>query len=150
MIVATVNVVDLPPLDISTLKFTAEQFERLCEANPDWRLELAATGELITMVPAEWETSKRNGDLTTQVSNWNQQTRQGEVFDSSGGFTLPSGAIRSPDVTWIETSKLANISTDVAFPLVVPDFVIELRSKTDNLKMLQAKMLEYRTNDAEW
>lgn len=146
MTVATVNVVDLPPLDISTLKFTAEQFERLCEANPDWRLELAATGELITMAPAGWETSKRNGDLTTQVSNWNRQTRQGEVFDSSGGFTLPSGAIRSPDVTWIETSKLANISTDVAFPLVVPDFVIELRSKTDNLKTLQAKMLEYRTN----
>jgi Uma2 family endonuclease len=110
------------------------------------RFELTATGELVTMPPAGWESSERNGDLTTQVNIWNRQTRLGRVLDSSGGFTLPSGAVRSPDVTWIERSKFENISSDVAFPLVVPDLVIELRSKTDNLKTLQAKMLEYRAN----
>jgi Uma2 family endonuclease len=141
---------DTKPLlvDIShiTLRITHAEFEQLCQDNPEMRFELTATGELVTMPPAGWESSERNGDLTTQVNIWNRQTRLGRVLDSSGGFTLPSGAVRSPDVTWIERSKFENISSDVAFPLVVPDLVIELRSKTDNLKTLQAKMLEYRAN----
>lgn len=129
-----------------TLRITSEEFEQLCLDNPDLRLELTATGELVSMAPAGWESSERNGDLTIQVGNWNRQTGRGKVFDSSGGFTLPNGAIRSPDVTWIEKSKFANISSDVAFPNVIPDFVIELRSKTDSLRTLQDKMLEYRAN----
>jgi Uma2 family endonuclease len=49
-------------------------------------------------------------------------------------------------VTWIEKSKFTNVSAKVAFPAIVPDFVIELRSMTDSLKTLQAKMLEYQAN----
>ncbi len=135
-------------IDIShiTLRLTHAEFEQLCQNNPDLRLELTANGELVSMAPAGWESSKRNSNLNTQTSNWNIRTGLGEVFDSSGGFTLPSGAVRSPDVSWIEKSKLDGISADVAFPEVVPDFVIELRSNTDSLKVLQAKMLEYRDN----
>jgi Uma2 family endonuclease len=135
-------------IDIShiTLRLTHAEFEQLCQDNPDLRLELTANGELVSMAPAGWESSKRNSNLNTQTSIWNIRTGLGEVFDSSGGFTLPSGAVKSPDVTWIEKSKLEDISPDVAFPEVVPDFVIELRSKTDSLTVLQAKMLEYRDN----
>ena len=122
------------------------EFEQLCQDNPELRLELTATGELVTMPPAGFESSERNGDLYYQVATWNRQTQLGRTFESSAGFTLPSGAIKSPDVTWIEKSKLENIPPDTAFPLVVPDFVIELRSKTDSLNTLQAKMLEYQTN----
>ena len=129
-----------------TLRINHKEFEQLCQDNPDLRLELTATGELVTMAPAGYESSERNGDLYYQVTTWSKQTQIGRTFDSSAGFTLPSGAVRSPDVTWIEKSKLENIPPDTAFPLVVPDFVIELRSKTDSLKTLQAKMLEYRTN----
>jgi Uma2 family endonuclease len=129
-----------------TLHLTHAEFEQLCQDNPELRLELTATGELIVMAPAGWESSERNGDLTAQISNWNRQTKLGKVFDSSGGFTLPSGAIRSPDVTWIEKSKFVNVPTTVAFPAIVPDFVIELRSITDSLTMLQNKMLEYQAN----
>jgi Uma2 family endonuclease len=125
---------------------TSAQFQQLCEDNPDWRLELTAKGELIIMAPTGWETSKQNGNLFAQVWKWNDLSKLGEVFDSSGGFTLPNGAIKSPDVTWIATSKLVGISTDVAFPIVVPDFVIELRSSSDRLQTLQDKMLEYREN----
>jgi Uma2 family endonuclease len=125
---------------------TSAQFQQLCEDNPDWRLELTAKGQLIIMAPTGWDTSKQNGYLSTQVWLWNDLTKLGEVFDSSGGFTLPNGAIKSPDVTWIATSKLEGISTDVAFPIVVPDFVIELRSSSDRLQTLQDKMLEYRDN----
>jgi Uma2 family endonuclease len=129
-----------------TLRVTHEEFERLCQDNPDLRLELTEDGQLITMTPAGWESSKRNSKLNSLVDVWNEKTDLGEVFDSSGGFTLPNGAVRSPDVTWIEKSKLEGISPDIAFPEVVPDFVIELWSKTDSLKTLQEKMAEYRLN----
>jgi Uma2 family endonuclease len=129
-----------------TLRVTHEEFEKLCQDNPELRLELTANGELITMVPVALESSEQNGKLTTDVDIWNRQTNLGKVFDSSGGFTLPNGAVKSPDVTWIEKSKFANISRSVAFPEVVPDFVIELRSMTDSLKTLREKMEEYRSN----
>ena len=139
------------PLLVDTTRITLrrinhEEFQQLCQDNPDLRLELTATGELVTMAPAGYESSKQNFKLAARVFIWNENTKLGEGFDSSGGFTLPSGAVRSPDVTWIENSKLVGISADVAFPNVVPDFVIELRSKSDSLTTLQAKMLEYRTN----
>jgi Uma2 family endonuclease len=141
---------DTRPLlvDIShiTLRLTHQEFEQLCQDNPQMRLELTATGEVIVMAPAGWESSERNGDLAVQIGNWNRQAKLGKVFDSSGGFTLPNGAVLSPDVTWIEKSKFANVSGRVAFPAIVPDFVIELRSMTDSLKTLQAKMLEYQAN----
>ena len=129
-----------------TLRITHAEFEQLCQDNPELRLELTANGELIVMAPAGWESSERNGKLTTDVNIWNRQTELGKVFDSSGGFTLPNGAVKSPDITWIEKSKFASIPNSVAFPEVVPDFVIELRSMTDSLKTLREKMEEYRSN----
>jgi Uma2 family endonuclease len=129
-----------------TLRITHEEFEKLCQDNPDLRLELTKEGQLITMAPAGWESSKRNSKLNSRVEIWNQQNDLGEVFDSSGGFTLPNGAVRSPDVTWIQKSKIEGISGEIAFPEVVPDFVIELRSKTDSLKILREKMKEYQAN----
>jgi Uma2 family endonuclease len=127
-----------------TLRLTHEEFGKLCQDNPDLRLELTQDGYLITMPPAGWESSKRNSKLNSQVEVWNERTDLGEVFDSSGGFTLANGAVRSPDLTWIEKSKLRDISSDIAFPEVVPDLAIELRSKTDSLKTLREKMAEYR------
>jgi Uma2 family endonuclease len=129
-----------------TLRVNHEEFEKLCQDNPDLRLELTKDGQLIAMAPAGWESSRRNSKLNSQVEVWNERVDLGEVFDSSAGFTLPNGAVRSPDVSWIEKSKLEGISSDIAFPEVVPDFVIELRSKTDSLKTLREKMEEYRSN----
>lgn len=135
-------------LDIQsiTLRITHEEFEKLCFDNPELRLELMANGELIVMAPAGWESSEKNGDLFGEVWTWNRQTKIGRAFDSSGGFTLPNGAVRSPDVTWIEKSKLVDIPAGVKFPEVVPDFVIELRSDTDRMPKLREKMEEYRAS----
>jgi Uma2 family endonuclease len=131
---------------ITLRHITHEEFELLCQDNPDLRLELTADGELVAMSPAGYESSEKNGDLVADLIIWNRKTQQGRVFDSSGGFTLPNGAVKSPDVTWIEKSKLADVPAGVKFPLVIPDFVVELRSQSDSLKTLQAKMEEYRTN----
>jgi Uma2 family endonuclease len=129
-----------------TLRVTHEEFETLCQDNPDLRLELTANGELITMVPVALESSEKNGDLFGEVWAWNRQTKLGRVFDSSGGFTLPNGAVRSPDVTWIGKPRADEIPHGVTFPALVPDFVVELRSKSDSLKTLREKMEEYRSN----
>ena len=134
-------------LDVSetSLHVTPEQFDRLCLKNPDLRLELTKDGELIVMPPAFGETGKQNLKLSGQVYVWNDRTGLGEAFDSSTGynFTAMGGGKLSPDVSWIEKSRVQGISLNQFIP-IVPDFVIELRSSSDNLKPLQAKMAEYQ------
>jgi Uma2 family endonuclease len=134
-------------LDVTntTLTVTPEQFGRLCIDNPDLRLELTPNRELIVMPPAFSISSEKNGDLSGQVWYWNRQTDLGRAFDSSGGydFTALDGGMLSPDVSWIEKSRMEGVSIEQFCP-VVPDFVIELRSTTDGLKPLQEKMQVYQ------
>jgi Uma2 family endonuclease len=141
--------IDLQPLllDVSNtmLTVTPEQFDRLCIDNPDLRLELTKDRELIVMAPVGGRSSERNLDLAGQVWYWNRQNNLGQGFDSSGGydFIALGGGKLSPDVSWIEKSRLEGVEI-VGFIPVVPDFVIELRSATDNLRPLQEKMQEYQ------
>lgn len=134
-------------LDVSTttLTVTPEQFLSLCIQNPDLRLELTPNQELIVMVPTLPISGKRNGDLSGQVWYWNRQTELGEAFDSSTGydFTAVKGGMPSPDSSWIEKSRLEGVSLE-KFLSIAPDFVIELRSGSDNLKPTQKKMLVYQ------
>lgn len=134
-------------LDVSTttLTVTPEQFLSLCLKNPDLRLELSPNRELIVMPPTLPITGKRNGDLSGQVWYWNRQTNLGEAFDSSTGydFTALEGGMPSPDSSWIEKSRLEGISLE-KFLSIVPDFVVELRSSSDNLKPTQQKMMVYQ------
>ena len=137
-------------LDVSNvskggLRVTSEDFDQLCQDNPDLRLELTKEGELIVMAPAGGESSRKNIDLSTDVNIWNRQTNLGMAFDSSCGydFTAIGGGKLSPDVSWIEKSRLEGVNIKGFIP-IFPDFVIELRSRTDNLKPLQEKMQEYR------
>jgi len=127
------------------LHVTPEQFDRLCIDNPDLRLELTRDKKLIVMSPTWGESGKQNVSLIVQVGSWNEQTELGEVFDSSTGydFTTIGGGKPSPDVSWIEKSRLEGVSL-LQFIPVVPDFVIELRSSTDRLSVLQTKMQEYQ------
>ena len=148
MTIATSPVETQPLLiDVSniTLHVTPEQFDILCTDNPDLRLELAATGELVVMPPAFPISGRQNLDLGSQVYVWNERTELGEVFDSSTGydFTAIGGGRLSPDVSWIEKSRLEGVPLE-KFLEVVPDFIIELRSTTDRLNTLQAKMQEYQ------
>jgi Uma2 family endonuclease len=135
-------------LDVSNTTLhiiTPEQFDKLCLDNPDLRLELTKDQELIVMPPTGGETGRKNSRLTAQVVNWNETTELGEVFDSSTGYDFIDigGGKMSPDVSWIEQSRLAGVNID-RFISIVPNFVIELRSKSDNLSPLQAKMQEYQ------
>lgn len=120
-------------------------FERLCADNPDIKFETTEDGKLIVMPPTGGLTGIKNSDLTYQVYAWNHQTKLGEVFGSSTGFKLSNGAIRSPDVSWIELSRWNNLTAkqQEGFAPIDPDFVIELMSPTDYLDEFQLKMAEY-------
>lgn len=128
-----------------TLQLTDDVFEQLCRQNPDLRLERSAQGELIAMPPAGSETGYRNADLLGQLWQWNRQMQLGVVFDSSAGFTLPNGAIRSPDAAWVAKSRWECLTPEQRrkFAPLCPDFVVELKSPTDDLATLQAQLQEY-------
>jgi len=137
-------ILNLPPI----LKLTDEQFEQLAAANRDLRLELTALGELVIMPPTGGNTGKRNIDLSFQIQAWNRQNQLGVAFDSSTAFRLPNGAKRSPDASWVRQARWDALTPEQqdTFPPLCPDFAVELRSLTDSLEELRAKMREYLDN----
>ena len=144
---------DQIPLTVSfpaLVQMTDEQFYEFCQANRDLRIERTAIGEVIIMPPAFSDTGNRNMKISQQVANWAEQDGTGEVFDSSAGFTLPNGATRSPDACWIKLERWNRLTDQqkASFAPICPDFVVELRSSSDTLIGLQAKMQEYIENGA--
>ena len=139
-------VVKLSPV----IDLTEEQFARFCAMNREVRIERTAFGELELMSPAYGDTGIRNADITAQLGYWSGQDGTGIVFDSSTGFRLPNGAMRSPDSSWIPKSRLAELSDEErrGFFAICPYFVVELRSDTDSLSALLDKMSEYMDNGA--
>jgi Uma2 family endonuclease len=131
-----------------TLKITHEEFVQLAQVNRDLQLERTASGELIVMPPTGSETGNRNSDLEGQLWLWNKQTKLGKTFNSSTAFHLPNGADRAPDAAWIALERWDTLTLQEkeGFAPIAPDFVIELRSKTDSLAKLRAKMQEYMEN----
>lgn len=130
------------------IKLTKEQFYTLCATNPEAKLELNAKGELIIMSPRGGETSAWNAKLIAALVNWNERTGLGETFDSSGEFSLPNGAQRSPDCAWIPLEKWNALTAEEkkGFLPLCPDFVLELLSPSDSWKQGMEKMEEYREN----
>jgi Uma2 family endonuclease len=131
-----------------TLELTDEQFERICRANRNLKLERTAKGELVIMALTGGETGRRNLRLTGQLWFWNQQSNLGEGFDSSTGFRLPNGAIRSPDAAWVRLDRWQALTSEQRkkFVPLCPDFVVELASPSDELEDIREKMLEYLAN----
>lgn len=135
-------------LNLETIiHLTDEQFYQLCQANRDVRFERNVNGELIVMPPTGWGTGKRNTKLIQRLANWADADGTGIAFESSTGFTLPNGADRSPDAAWVRQERLEALNPDPdKFLPLAPDFVVELRSASDSLAKMQAKMAEYRDN----
>ena len=132
----------------SIIKMTDEEFYELCQNNRDLKFERNAQGEIIIMSPTGGGTGKRNFEINLQLGKWNEQKQLGICFDSSTGFKLPNSADRSPDVAWIPLKKWRNLTLaqQETFVPLSPDFVVELRSPSDDLKTLQEKMQEYIDN----
>ncbi len=130
-------------------KLDAEGFKQLCLVNEDLRFERASTGEVIIMPLRYPFTSSQNSAIIGQLGVWIEKTVLGIGFDSSTGFTLPNGAVYSPDASWVSNQKwdgLTQQQREEEFSPLAPDFVVELRSSSDSLKKLQNKMAEYIEN----
>jgi len=131
-----------------SLRLGEDQFFDFCQANRELRIERTAEGDCEIMTPTGGATSWRNSKLVTQLTIWADLDGSGVVFDSSTGFTLPNGAIRSPDTSWVKKTRLEILTSKQKkqFLPLCPDFVIELRSPSDSTNDLQDKMQEYIGN----
>jgi Uma2 family endonuclease len=141
-------VVNFSPL---ATKVSDEKFAELCRLNPELQFERTSEGELVIMAPTGGRTGARNFKLISQFGLWTGKDLSGIAFDSSTVFTLPNTAKRSPDLSWVRNERWNALSPQEqdAFPPLCPDFVVELRSRTDSLKTLKEKMEEYISNGAE-
>ena len=132
-------------------KVSDEQYIEFCQSNPDLRVERTSEGDLIIMSPTGGKSGAQNFYLTTNFGRWVETDGTGKGFDSSTEFSLPNGANRMPDVSWVRLERWNALSDDERkqFPPLCPDFVIELRSPSDRLNDLRSKMTEYMANGAQ-
>lgn len=132
-------------LNLDTVHLTDEQFYELCQNNRELQFERTSRGELIIMPPVGGESGNREADIIIDLGVWNRQTGLGYTFSSSTVFKLPNGANRSPDAAWIQKKRWEALTPEQRrkFPPIAPDFVVELRSATDDLEQLRDKMREY-------
>ena len=134
-------VLQMPP----ELQMTDEQFFEFCQINRGLRIERNKLGQISIMPPTGSETGNRENNILGQLWVWSEQDGTGITFSSSTGFKLSTGAERSPDASWIKLDRWNTLSPQQQqrFAPICPDFVVELRSSSDNLKPLQEKMVEY-------
>ena len=138
-------------LDVRSIALSDKQFDLLCRDNRELRFELSADGELIIMSPTFSGTGWRESKINQRLANWAEKDGTGISFGSSTGFTLPNRAKRSPDASWILRNRWERLTLkqqEREFSPICPDFVVELRSPTDQLTRLKRKMLEYIDNGA--
>ncbi|MEP7107987.1 MAG: Uma2 family endonuclease [Ferruginibacter sp.] len=128
-----------------------EEFFDFCQQNPDLRMERDHNKQIYVMAPTGYYTGGLSSDIFGELYIWNKKSKTGKVFDSSTGFTLPDGAVFSPDASWISNEKISLLSEEEKnkFAPVCPDFVIELKSPSDRLKNVKEKMLKWIENGAQ-
>ena len=138
-------------LKVQTTRLTGEQFVHLCQENRDLRFELTAQKELVIMPPTGLESGWRSGEIFFALTVWAKKNGAGLSFDSSTGFTLPNGAIRSPAASWVRREQWLALTPEqrAGFAPLSPYFVVELRSPSDQLAPLQEKMREYSDNGVQ-
>jgi Uma2 family endonuclease len=138
------------PATLSAPPMTDQQFAEFCSEHPDLFFEMTAEGEIIVMAPTFTLTGVRNREISGQLDRWANQDRRGIAADSSTGFVLPNGAIRSPDASWTPRSDIRQLSKEEleGYWHLCPAFVIEHRSKSDRPRLLREKMSEFIANGA--
>ena len=136
----------LPP----AIALSDDHLLELSSLNRDLRLEINAEGELLIMPPAGGDTGDSEAEIGMQLRRWAKHDATGTTFSSSTGFRLPNGALRSPDSSWIPHERLAQLTPEQRkkFIPACPDFVLELRSPSDAMATLHAKLREYMANGA--
>ena len=138
------------PATLTARPMSDEEFAGLCSEHPDLSFEMSSEGEIIVMAPTYSTAGVRNTEVVFQLRSWAKATGSGLVGESSTGFVLPNGARRSPDASWTSKARVATLDAKNrdGFWHLCPEFVIELRSSSDRIRTLRAKMDEYMANGA--
>lgn len=131
-------------------RFTDAEFYELCQENPQFQLERDANHNIIIMPPAFPDASEDGLEVGYQLKHWSrtQSVAPGHTYESSAGFVLPNGAIRAADVAWLSRAAREVAQQAGGFLAACPEFVVEIRSPSDRLAPLQAKMEEFLANGA--
>jgi Uma2 family endonuclease len=139
------------PAILTAHPMTDEQFAEFCAEHPDLFFEMTADGQIIVMAPTFSLTGNRSIKIARQLDTWAESNNRGLAFGSSAGFVLPNGARRSPDASWAAREKFERLTEQAqeGFWHLCPDFVIELKSKSDRINTLRNKMREYIANGAQ-
>ena len=147
----TFEVPDRPFAIHLPFRLSGDELLELSSLNPEVELEVNAQGDLIVMPPAGGETGDRNAEITMQLRQWTKRDGTGKSFDSSTGFYLPNGALRSPDACWVSNKQLESLTPEQfeKYLPLCPEFVVELLSLLDSLAVTQHKMQEYLENGAK-
>lgn len=142
---------DFLPAVLTAKPMTDEEFAEYCSEHPDLFFEMSAEGELIVMPPNYTLTGYRHRVILTQLDAWAQRDGRGGVADAAAGFVLPNRARRSPDAAWTLNERVRALDPEMIerYWHLCPDFVVEVRSKTDRLKTLREKMREWIENGAQ-
>lgn len=130
-------------------KFTNDELIALCLANPELNIERDEKGQIsINMSPTYALTSSFNSNILIEIGIWNKKNKTGKIFDSNSAFFLADNSMRGPDVAWISKEKWDSLSSSEkkSIPKIVPDFIIEFQSETDNIKELKQKMTKWVKN----
>ncbi len=132
-------------------EMTDKEFFNFCIQNRDLRIERDENGQIFIMAPVNVEGGNQNGKIFGYLFAWNIIKQTGECFDSSTGYTLPDNSVRSPDASWMPLAKWNAIPKEERqkHSHICPNFVVELKSKSDSLRYLKNKMLKWIENGCE-
>jgi Uma2 family endonuclease len=141
----------LLPTPRTHLRTTREGYVKFCEVNPDLRVELSAEGEIVFMPPAGGESDYRSNRVSAQLDRWAEEDGRGKAFGSSAQFFLPDGSGLSPDAAWVSNQLLKSMPHEQLqkFPPLCPEFVVEVLSPSDKLKIAKEKMEQWIANGVQ-
>lgn len=149
------NINTFEPIQIKFNKsfnvFNDNDLFNLCMENENFKIERTSNGELIFMSPVGIAGSSRENVISTELQIWNKEKKLGIVLNSSAGFTLANNAMRSPDAAFIKKESWQKLPEEERekFGSICPEFIVEVRSKSDRLNILHDKMIEWIENGAE-
>lgn len=132
-------------------EMTKEEFLRFCAANSHLRIERDENNQILIMPPVFGETGRKHVKIVSAIDIWNTETNSGVVFDSSTGFDLPDGSMRSPDASWVKREKWEKLTDKQknSFVPLAPDFVVEVLSTADRLADGRIKMNTWIENGTQ-
>lgn len=132
-------------------RLSDDEFFRFCQENKDWKIERNHKCEILIMEPTGAEGGMYEASVITELGIWNKASGAGKVFSSNAGFTLSDGSMFSPDASWVSNEKWESVSASEKqkFAALCPEFVVEIRSRTDRIDDLKVKMNRWVLNGAQ-